>query len=68
MTKLIRVSKKTYEKLHVLAGRLQVKYKKPICLDETIVHILKPVKKGKKYGKMDEKPQNMQNLSRVEIG
>ena len=68
MTKLVRVSRKTYEKLHVLAGRLQVRHKKPVSLDETINHLLKNSKKTQKQAEKSKNDQKMKDFARLEVG
>ncbi|MBI5228714.1 hypothetical protein HY991_01290 [Candidatus Micrarchaeota archaeon] len=48
MTKLIRVTKKIYEKLHAFAGRMQAREKRPISLNEAIAEMFKQLKNTKK--------------------
>ena len=55
MTKLIRVEKKIYAKLHALAGRLQAKKQYPVSLSEAIEHLFSTKKTRKHIGK-NKKP------------
>ncbi len=52
MTKLIRVEKKIYAKLHALAGRLQAKKQCPVSLSAAIEHLFSTKKTRKPRGKM----------------
>jgi hypothetical protein len=62
MTKLIRVDKKIYAKLHALAGRLQAKKQCPVSLSEAIAHLFSMKKTRKPRGKI--KKQAKQPLAR----
>lgn len=64
MTKLIRVSKNNFERLHQLAGRIQAKTGKRTSIDEAINWLFSrktdentekiPTKEGKKHEKKGE--------------
>lgn len=71
MTKLIRVEKKIYAKLHALAGRLQAKKQCQVSLSEAIEHLLSAKKTRKPRGKIKKQakaPAVLPPQTRREIG
>ena len=56
MTKLIRVKRDTFEKLVRLAGKLQMKLKRVVSLDETVNYLL--ARKGKDVKAFLQKTKN----------
>ncbi|MFQ5406125.1 MAG: hypothetical protein ACE5DI_03145 [Candidatus Micrarchaeia archaeon] len=69
MSKLIRLSEKTYQDLSKVAGSLQVRAKKAVSLDEAVAYLCAKHEKRAKgfWKKLKSKKQRKKHLHRREV-